>query len=257
MHHTPEDIPIIETEASETIKFIVQQVARTAGLGVIKGPVGIGKSRTLEGLVTEWEREIRVIYLRSRPEIDGSILAFSSALLEHFNVYEGRTREAVQALGGLLGSYPFQEGRRPTVLVIDEAQGLKVNVLEMLRALYDAGDDARNGNRFHPAFGLVLCGNKFFLGRTGRRKEMDYAQFLSRITHAHELRAPSRDEFAALAAALCPNDAAAAAELALHGETQGNFRSMVNAHRQARMLAAGKPVTLNEIQNATFMMGDI
>lgn len=257
MQNTPGHQSIIETEAGETIKFIVQQVARTAGLGVIKGPVGIGKSQTLAGLVTEWQQDIRVIYIRSRPEIEGSILAFTSTLLEQFNVYQGRTREAVQALGSLLGSYPFQEQRRPTVLVVDEAQGLKINVLEMLRALYDAGDEARNGNRFHPAFGLVLCGNKFFLGRTGRKKEMDYAQFLSRITHAHELRIPTAQEFAMLATALCPDDPEVAAELAQHGETHGNFRSMVNAHRQASALAGGKPVTVNEVQNATFMMGDI
>jgi len=257
MHQTPEQTPIIETEASETIKFVVRQIALTAGIGIIKGPVGIGKTRTLKGLVTEWEREIRVIYLRSSPEIDGSILAFTSALLEHFNVYEGRTREAVQALAGLLGSYPFQEGRRPTVLVIDEAQGLKVNVLETLRRLYDDGDKAREGDRFHPAFGMVFCGNKQFLGRTGRKKEMDYDQFLTRIDVRRVLPAPSRDEFEALAAALCPTDNSAAAALARHGETQGNFRLMVKAYRQARMLAAGKPVTLNEIEDAIFMMGDI
>ena len=86
---------------------------------------------------------------------------------------------------------------------------------------------------------------------------MDYDQFLTRIDVRRVLPAPSRDEFEALAAALCPTDNSAAAALARHGETQGNFRLMVKAYRQARMLAAGKPVTLNEIENAIFMMGDI
>ena len=226
MHHTPEHTPIIETEASETIKFVVRQIALTAGIGIIKGPVGIGKTRTLKGLVTEWEREIRVIYLRSSPEIDGSILAFTSALLEHFNVYEGRTREAVQALAGLLGSYPFQEGRRPTVLVIDEAQGLKVNVLETLRRLYDDGDKAREGDRFHPAFGMVFCGNKQFLGRTGRKKGNGLRPVPDKdaTVQARVLPALQPDEFRGPGrCTLPPPDNSAAAPLARHGETQRQF----------------------------------
>lgn len=257
MHDTSENLSNIETETGETIKFVVRQVARTAGLGVIKGPVGIGKSHTLRRMITDMQDEFRIIYIRSRPEIEGSIMAFASEALEQFGVFEGRTREAVQALGTLLGSYPFQEHHRPTVLVVDEAQGLKINVLETLRGIWDAGDSAREGNRFHPAFGMVLCGNRFFLGRTGRTKEMVYAQLMDRISLSRELTSPNSVEIHALAASLCPNDADAARELARHGETHGNFRSMVNAHRQARLLAGGAQVSAREIQSSIFMMGDI
>lgn len=257
MKDTQPEITTIKTEASETINFIVRSVAQNAGLAVIRGPVGIGKSHTLLKMATDLEEEIRIVYIRSRPEIEGSVLAFASAVLEQFSVHETRTDAAVQALETLLAGYPFLKNRIPCVLAVDEAQGLKTNVLEMLRALWDAGQPARDGNQHHPSFGLVLCGNRFSLRRTGRMKELSDKQWGDRIDITCDLNAPPTHEFQVLAQSLCGCDAEATAALAEYGAARGSFRSMVSAYRYAAQMADGERITQSDIKRTIFMKGDL
>lgn len=257
MNFAPEPIPIIETTTYETMKFIVGHVAATAGLGIVKGPVGIGKSFAISRLSAELTDSIRIISIRATPEIEGSILGFTTAILEQFGVRESRSKEAVQALGSLLAAFPFRPFSRPTVLIVDEAQGLKHNVLETLRGLYDAGDAAREGDPNAPAFGLLLCGNRYFLGRTGRRMEMDYAQLRSRISCSRELRKPSNDELLRFSEALPQLEPDAQKELASIGARGGNFRTIARAFRQSERLAAGGKITAKMIQDAAYMMGEL
>ncbi len=65
---------IIPTLAHQLLKSAANIVARDAGLGVVKGAVGIGKTFALERITEELADEgVEVIMITSSPEIEGNV----------------------------------------------------------------------------------------------------------------------------------------------------------------------------------------
>jgi hypothetical protein len=129
--------------------------------------------------------------------------------------------------------------RPPVILIVDVSQGLEVNILEMLRGLWDEGDLWRMGQAYAPAFGLMLVGNDTFLARTGRARRAEYRPLVDRISFPLDLGPPSERECRDFAAALVPGDAEAIKMLAEFGVSRGNLRGMEKAFLQARFYAGG------------------
>ena len=211
MRITPETIPIINTATYQRLEIVIDNIATTAGLGIVKGPVGIGKSFALRHLQHAFEgRGFHFVLTTARPETEGSITFFINDILEQFNGRESRKGSAVEALRTLMLQRVWEAHRAPSILVVDESQGLRSNILETLRGLYDEGDLARSGQTYAPCFGLLLVGNPKFLARSGRAQGAQYDQLMDRVSVNMELHGPSPQECLELATAYAPNDKEAA-----------------------------------------------
>lgn len=166
------------------------------------------------------------------------------------------TQKAVEALETAVMGYPFRSwSPSRSLFIVDEAQNLKVNVLEMLRGVYDTGDAARRGDGEAPAFGLMLVGNSTFLNRSGRAREAGYAPLMSRVSVFDELDPSSTDDCLRLATQLCRSDRNGARLLAEHGARVGSLRPVQLLANQARRLAKGAPITEQHIRDALAMRG--
>lgn len=247
----------IETRAHSILKEVVGQVIATAGLAIVRGPVGIGKSFALETVRRDLEANgDRVLFLTSSPEVEGSIGSFARAMLAPYGINGGTASSAVESLADLvLSSSPFQGFGGRVLVMIDEGQGLKTNILEMLRGLWDRGDEARLGYAFAPAFGLVLVGNDSFFNKGGRTKKAEFRPLMSRVTHDLELPRPDRTEYAALARCLFPEDEELKAMLEAYGAESGNLRAIAKAYGQAVNLAGKNPVAVEHLRRAIGFSG--
>lgn len=224
---------IIPTRAHAILSEVLDAIVATAGLAVVRGPVGIGKTFALTREIARLEAEgVLVVYVTSAPEIEGSIGSFLRAVLSNFGIAGGSAVSARDALADLMFSaHPFLPGGRRCIFIVDEAQGLKSNILETLRGLWDEGDAARMGNTYAPAFGLVLVGNDTFLNKGGKMRKAEFRPLMSRVMIDMVLARPDASEFKALALGLLPDDEEAQNMLAKFGAEAGNLRAIDKAYR--------------------------
>lgn len=228
----------IDTGVGSMLRTAAAQIIRGAGLGLARGPAGIGKTFALQTIIGELEEAgVKVVFLTASRPIGGSISAFSRAVLWQYGMEAPSTSDAVESLADLLNGDPFSGFGRSVIFIVDEAQDLMPAVLETLRALYDRGQKARLGLANGHAFGLLLVGNESFMGKGGKQRIATFGPLLSRVTHNIAMLRPSADEIAAYAAVLCPTYKDERAELVALGESQGNLRSLEVANRQARIAA--------------------
>jgi DNA transposition AAA+ family ATPase len=245
----------IDTGVGSTLRLIIDQIIRGAGLGLARGAAGIGKTFALQTIIGELEEaDIKVVFVTASPAIGGSISAFARAVLAQYGIESSSTSDAVEALADLLKGDPFSGFGRRVMFIVDEAQELKPAVLETLRSIYDRGQRARLGVGGY-AFGLLLVGNDMFMGKGGNQRIASFRPLLSRVTHNMALPRPSVAEFAAFAAALFPEKADLQTVLCALGEKHGHFRAVEVATRQATILANGAPVTAAHLTQAIRMMG--
>lgn len=247
----------IETRAQSILKEVVTQVTATAGLAIVRGPVGIGKSFALEGIKNSLlENGDRSLIITSSPEIEGSVGVFARALLAPYGLTGGTASSAVDTLADIfLVNSPFLGFGPRFTLIIDEAQGLKSNILEMLRGLWDRGDAARQGNDIAGAFGLVLVGNDSFFNKGGRTQKAEFRPLMSRVTHDIELPRPDLSEYETLAHCLFPELEQHRSLLVDFGRDSGNLRAIDKAYRQAKNLAGRDPISIEDLRRAIRFSG--
>jgi type II secretory pathway predicted ATPase ExeA len=249
-HHRKSIIP---TLAYATLSQVVREVVDGAGLALVKGPVGVGKSFALDAIGGELEADgVTVIRVTSTPAIEGSIAAFIKDMLGELAHQAPSTLDGLDTVWRILAAHPFGPFPSRAVLICDEAQGLKPSVMEMLRGLYDRGDRARLGDTASPAFGMVLVGNSTFLGRGGSQRVASFKPLLSRVTHNVTLPGPTRAEYRDLAIELFADtaDAGLRAILTAFGEERGNLRVMAIA---ARQFQARKSAVLSPAEAETLL----
>jgi DNA transposition AAA+ family ATPase len=197
-----------------------------------------------------------VVEVTVTPEIEGSIGSFLRAVLTPYRHLGGSAVQAREALANiLLSAYPFLDGYQKCVFVVDEAQGLKSNNLEVLRGLYDLGDAARNGNAHSPAFGLVLVGNDTFLNKGGRHQKAEFRPLMSRVMINLMLSRPDKVELSNLARGLLPENIEAQAILVQFGSDAGSLRAIDKAHRLAMSFVQNGDDLLVALRRAVSLPG--
>lgn len=247
--------PIIETGVGATLSLVCRQVAEGAGLAVLRGGVGIGKSFALGKIADDLEeRGTKVILVTATEATSGNINAFLRSILGLYHSAAGSSSDAEEAVWSLLAGYPFMGDRKGAVLIVDEAQKLAGRVLETIRGLWDRGDAARRGNLFAPAFGCVLVGNPTFLSKGGAQRTASFEPLLDRLTHNMRLPGPNRAECLSYADEIF-TDPDCVMELAEGGAARGTLRSMATAARLAAQLAGDGAVTAGHIRRAFKTMG--
>ncbi|MGS4946968.1 AAA family ATPase [Meridianimarinicoccus sp. RP-17] len=251
------DIPTIDTAVCATMRLVIGDVLDGAGLAVMRGPVGIGKSYALRKVIGEFEADgAKVTYLAATGAVQGKIAEFLRAL----HGREGlSSAEGLELAFDMLGGYPFRSYGPRSVLIVDEAQDLAAPIIAQLRGLWDRGELARLGDPWCPAFGLVMVGNDQFLGNGTRQDRVNLKPLWDRMTHNIRLPRPSKDEHAAFARALFPADDAdkMRAMVQAFGEDQGSLRAAHKAARQAYIRAGqkGQDVNADHLAFAIRMMG--
>ncbi len=247
--------PIIETGVGATLSLVCDQVIAGAGLAVLRGGVGIGKSFSLDRIARDLKGQgVEVVMITVTEAIAGNINAFLRAILGQYHTETGSSSDAEEAVWALLSGRPFMGNGRRVILIVDESQKLAGRVLETVRGLWDRGDKARLGDVNAPAFGCVLVGNPTFMSKGGAQRTASFEPLLSRLTHNMRLPGPNRGECQSYADTIY-TDAELAAELAAGGLARGNLRVMATAARSAELMAGDVPVTLAHLRQAFKMMG--
>ena len=255
MDMTPLPKVSVRTLVYDTLDFVLGNTAKQAGLAIVRGPVGIGKTFALRELAEEYrKRGVKVYMLTCRAEIAGRINGAANEVLSQERIFEARDVRAAEVLWELLRSRVFDPWQpKPSLLITDEAQGWKPNVLNFLRDMWDLGDAARNGQPDAMAFGLVMVGNSTFINRSGVEEEAKFGPLLSRRTINIELERPSKGELREYAAKLAGPEAARA--LAAYGERTGSMRGIEKAYRLARSLNDAPEITAEDVEFAVSYLG--
>ena len=188
--------PIIRTMALKRLETLVDQVAETAELAIVKGPAGIGKTFAVNH-IKETAKSCNVYTATARPEIAGRLNGMANEILQPYGVYQPRMADCMDVVWNLIAGRPFDRYHKRSVLIVDEAQALLDPVLEGLRGLYDMGDKARMFGGSERAFGLVLVGNDTFLSRAGGIRKAAYEPLLTRIQYTLNLSRPTRADYEA------------------------------------------------------------
>jgi hypothetical protein len=247
---------IIKTGVYTMLRGVAERTAAGAGLALLRGPVGIGKSFALDML----ERDapgmgIEMVRVTVTPSIDGNVNAFFKAILGPYASAPGSCADAADAAWQVLHGYPFRSSGKRVLLVTDESQGLTARILEATRGLYNMGDAARQGDENAPAFGCMMVGNSTFMTRGGSVRKANFGPLLDRVSENLTLPTPSKAECAQFAAMIFPDDADMQSALAGAGQVRRNFRAMDIAARQAGVLAKGEKITMAHLRAALNLMG--
>lgn len=254
MQATLSEIPIIRTTVLKRLETLVQQVANTAELAMVKGPAGIGKTFAIDH-ITETAKGFDVYAITARTEIAGNIRWMANELLHPHGIQESQVAESMQSVWNLVARRPFDDYPSRSVLIIDEAQTLKPSVLESFRGLFDMGERARifGGNKL--AFGMILVGNGTFLNRAGGARRVAYEPLMQRFQYKLEFGRPSRADYELFIKDLPGTDTALKAELVELGLSKGSIRAVAKAWRAAAHLASGQEPSADVLQTVIKMMG--
>lgn len=254
MSHT--DDRIIPTVVLSMLREVAEGVVKGAGLALVRGPAGIGKSFALDVIAAEMEAAGTTLVRSTAAEVtSGSISSFARAILSQYRIELGSAWDGVEALGDLLAGHPFRAAGPKVLFIVDEAQVLKPTILETIRALWDRGDRARRDMEGGPAFGCMLVGNDTFMGKGGTQRIAGFRPLRSRVTHDVHLPRPSRSEHDAFARAMFPANPELQAALSGFGQDSGNLRAQAVAVRQAKLNAGGQPLTDADLRLAIKFMG--
>jgi len=222
-------------------------------LAVIRTGVGMGKTRAAETYAAEHDAEVALLTLgpTSRSPTPG-LTALHAALAD---VSEAALNRQPSRLRNVTYSFAIQQhiervcedlmdARDRLLVVVDEAQYARPDLLDAFRHLFDRG-----------LFGLVLAGNpRLFDPRRGRTEAADFGALLSRAYHVFDAPAPTPADVAAVADAY---GIAGAEEQALLARcaAAGGLREMLQVIEKAYAVAAGPRVTLKYLKAAAGSTG--
>lgn len=252
-------LPTIETPLFATMRGVIGDVLESAGLAVLRGPVGIGKSFALDRVCQSLADQGETVFLLTAGgSLEGKVIEFCRAIHGRMGV---SASEGLDLAFHELSGFPFRAYGKRVVLVVDKAQELKAAILALVRELWDRGEVARLGDHNSPSFGLVLVGNDQFLSDGSRKDRVNLLPLLDRVSHDVRLARPTGTDIANFAANLFPETLPEYLQLReraqAFAEQRGNFRGIATAVRQALLRAdrEGVSVQVKHLDKSIRMMG--
>jgi DNA transposition AAA+ family ATPase len=216
----PLPAPWLETPTASKIMGVLAYAQMAGDVGCIYGGAGMGKSITLKAYA-ETSPNVWVVEMNACSAATASALEMVCDALG----VRGTAGRPVRMLGDIAKKIKGSGG----LLIIDEAQHLRVPALEALRAIHDM-----------TGVGLVLCGNESVYARlTGGSRDATFAQLFSRLGKRLHLARIGRADVAQLAAHYGVGGKDELALLAEIAAKPGALRGVVKALRLAGMFAAG------------------
>lgn len=157
----------VPTSISEDVYQLIKYCQLEKGMVVIHGDAGIGKTKGAEKFARE--NPASTIYIQATPS-SGTLKSTLKLLARALKLPESRTN-----LDLIMDIREKLEGTQK-VIIIDEAQHLKLTALEEIRTLSDASPITG-----HSGTGIVLIGNTEVYNRMTGKQEARFAQLFSRI----------------------------------------------------------------------------
>ncbi len=191
----PEPANFVKTSVAEHVLNVLSTTQRARLIVSIEGPPGVGKSTAAQhyaaGSNTVW-------YFAVRRDTSSTGSLFRELSAAFTGISDQRSTDNFRSLAMAARWASDREGIKP-LLILDEAQNLNADALEMLRALYDEG-----------GLSLALVGNHTFADRFNRERKALTAspQFRSRLNITVDLQAVEAADAAAVALAHGITDAA-------------------------------------------------
>jgi DNA transposition AAA+ family ATPase len=231
----------VHTSISEDVYKAIRYTQLNKGIAVLHGDAGIGKTRAASQYVSD--NPGTTIYLQISP-VSGSLGSLLKLLTRALHVSEGRSK-----LDMILNIRERIDGTNK-VLVIDEAQHLKLNALEEIRTWSDP-----NPMTGAPGIGIVLIGNTEVYDRMRGRQQASFAQLFSRIrmNRSYSTQQVKKEDVLKLFPAL--DEGAKAKELDyLYGICQSRWgiRGGINVYNNA---VAAEDVTYSGLYSMARNMG--
>ena len=154
-----------------------------AGLALVTGPAGVGKSITVRRFIADLdETRFKVFRFGYLPTtVTGFLRSLSRTIDLRMRLHAADLFDAAQQQ---LASYATEHGPHP-ILVIDDAEGLSLPILDLIRRLTAYELDAED------RFSILLGGTEELLANL-RHPNLDALR--SRIGYAHGLRAFSHED---------------------------------------------------------------
>lgn len=212
----------IPTSISEDVYHAIQYCQLERGMMILHGDAGIGKTKGAMRFVSE--NPTNAIYIQATP-ISGTLGNTIKLLARALRVPETRNKlDMMLAIRGRLQG-------TDKVIIIDEAQHLKLNTLEELRNLSDP--DGMTGEK---GVGICLIGNTEVYSRMLGKQEARFAQQFSRVKmsrHYSTSRVKLAD-IAALFPALAGEEHKRELNFLLNiGQSKWGVRGAVNVYNNA------------------------
>ncbi len=168
----------------EALAHLVYGVTESGGFMQLTGEVGTGKTTLVRSLLQQIPDTADVAVILN-PQISRN--EFLSAICEELGVPLGGTAHSIKDLTNALNAYLLKnhaEGRR-TILIVDEAQNLRVDVLEQVRLLTNLETTKQK------LLQIILIGQPELREMLSRN---DLRQLAQRITGRYHLEPLSREE---------------------------------------------------------------
>lgn len=157
----------IPTSVSEDIYRMIRYAQVNGGIAIAHGDAGIGKTKAAQKYVRE--NPTQAIYLEMSP-VAGTLGNMLRLFARTLKLPESRNKMEL-----MLSIREKLEGTNK-VIIIDEAQHLKLSALEQIRTLADP--NSITGTK---GVGIVLIGNTEVYSKMKGKQEAQFAQLFSRI----------------------------------------------------------------------------
>lgn len=227
----------LPTPTAERILSVLRYSHITAGLGVVYGGAGLGKTLTCEHYAATSPNVWHVEMGRWDRSMGECLLDIAKAVGLRNILGAGRlAREIIQRLRGTGG-----------LLLIDEAQHLGLDALEAVRAIHDQA-----------AIGLVLLGNEsVFSQLTGGSRAAEFSQLYRRVGKRQRLDKPEARDIAMLCAAWRIDAPAIKERLRAIAEQPGGLGGVTEVLCLGHLLAhgEGEPLSERHVQQAWIDVG--
>ncbi|OHD26098.1 MAG: hypothetical protein A2Y38_15530 [Spirochaetes bacterium GWB1_59_5] len=217
----------METPTASKIVGVLAYSQMAGDIGCIYGGAGLGKTVTLHA----YAEQNPSVWIAEMNACSAAVASALEVVCEVTGV-RGTAGRPVRMLGDIGKRLKGTGG----LLIVDEAQHLRIQALEALRAIHDL-----------TGIGLVLCGNESVYARLtgGGSREATFAQLFSRLGKRLRLTKPGKGDIEQLADHY---GVAGAEERALCfdiASRPGALRGMVKTLRLAGMFAAGEGAELS------------
>ena len=157
----------VPTSISEDVYKAIRYTQLNKGIAVLHGDAGIGKTKAAQQYVND--NPGTAIYLQVSP-VTGSLGSFLKLLSRALHIPEGRSK-----LEMIMNIRERLDGTEK-VLIIDEAQHLRLLAIEEIRSWADPNDITKK-----QGIGIVFIGNTEVYDRMRGRQQANFAQLFSRI----------------------------------------------------------------------------
>lgn len=161
------DEDYIPTSISEEIYRMIRYAQLNGGIAIAHGDAGIGKTKAAQKFVRE--NPTQAIYLEMSP-VAGTLTNMLRLLARAL-----RIPESTNKFNLIMDIRDKLEGTN-RVIIIDEAQHLKLSAIEQIRTLADP--NSITGTK---GVGIVLIGNTEVYSRLKGKQQAQFAQLFSRI----------------------------------------------------------------------------